>query len=590
MRMIRRLLRKITKKKHAEDPWLAYYSKEERSIKFTTKSIYEYMKEGVGEDLDFYALNYFGTRITYDEMFKKIDLIARSLRSLGVKKGDIVTICMPNTPEAVETFYACNKIGAVADMVHPLSAPNEIKLYLNESKSRIFILYDANYDKVKDIIDDTSVYKTVLVSVKESMPMLLSVGYQITQGIRIKKPKHSDKEYMTWQSFLNAGYSYKKSLDIKVNSKDLAVILHSGGTTGSPKGIMISNYNFNALAQQGGVNVCETRPKDKVVTILPIFHGFGLGVVTHCPLCLKVEVILMPEYDSKRFADIIEKYHPNIIAGVPTMWEAMMTNKHFEDLDLSSLKYVISGGDYLTITMENKMNKYLRSHNANISISKGYGMTESTAATAYTFDGANEPGSIGIPMIGNDFCICDPETGEELDFGEEGEICVNGPTIMMGYFNNPEETKNTLRKHKDGRTWLHTGDLGYIANNGVIYFTQRLKRVIVSSGFNLYPSMIEEVIERHPLVKRCCVIGIPHPYKINVAKAFIVLNTGVKPTAKIKKEILQLCKENLAAYSKPKEIEFKEDLPKTLYNKIDYKYLEKEEEEKRQNEKKEIRK
>ena len=347
---------------------------------------------------------------------------------------------------------------------------------------------------------------------------------------------------------------------------------------------MINNYNFNALAQQGGVNVSEARPKDKVMTILPIFHGFGLGVVCHCPLCLKVEVLLIPEFDAKRFAKIIEKERPQIIAGVPTLWETMMNNKYFANLDLSPIKYVISGGDYLTIPMEKSMNKYLRKHGANISISKGYGMTESVAATAYTFDGTNEPGSIGIPMIGNSFRICDPETNKELDFGEEGEICVHGPTVMMGYFNNQKETKNTLRKHEDGKVWLHTGDLGYISNDGIIYFTQRLKRVIVSSGFNVYPSLMEEVIEKHPQVKRCCVIGIPHPHRIKVAKAFVVLNDGIKPTAKIKKEIRDLCKKNLAAYSQPKEIEFKDDLPKTLYNKIDYKYLEKEEEEKIKNE------
>ena len=586
MGIIKNWIIKTFKKKRPSEPWLSYYSKEERSIKFTTKSIYEYMIEGVGDDLDFYALNYFGTRITYGEMFKRIDIISKSLESLGVKKGDIVTICMPNTPEAVEAFYAINKIGAVADMIHPLSAPNEIKIYLKESKSRILILYDANFEKTKDIIKETNVYKTITVSVKESMPFHLAIGYEITKGFRVRKPKLSDDDYMTWKEFLSLGYNYHSSKKVKINHKDLAVILHSGGTTGTPKGIMINNYNFNALAQQGGVNVCDARPKDKVMTILPIFHGFGLGVVTHCPLCLKVEVILIPEFDSKRFAKIIEKYKPQIIAGVPTLWETMMNSKYFEELDLSSLKYVISGGDYLTIPMEKAMNKFLRKRGANISISKGYGMTESVAATAYTFDGTNEPGSIGIPMIGNSFRICNPDTNEELPFGEEGEICVNGPTVMMGYLNNKEETKKVLRTHKDGKVWLHTGDLGYISEEGIIYFTQRLKRVIVSSGFNVYPSMMEEVIEKHPLVKRCCVIGIPHPHRIKVAKAFVVLNNNIKPTAKIKKEIRELCKSNLAAYSQPKEIEFREELPKTLYNKVDYKSLEKEEEEKRQNGKK----
>lgn len=580
-RIIDRYLLKLFKKKDKEEPWLAYYSEEDKSIKFTNKSIYEYMLSTIGQDLDFYALNYFGTRITYDEMFKRINLIARSLKHLGVKKGDIVTICMPNMPEAIETFYAINKIGAIADMIHPLSGAAEIKHYLAESKSRIMLLYDGTYEKVKGFIEDTSVYRTILVSAGESMPSLLKFGYKITKEIKIKKPNRWDNAFISWQEFLNMGHLYHGSIDTKVNTKDLAIILHSGGTTGTPKGIMISNYNFNALAQQCAICVGNVKPKDKIMTILPIFHGFGLGVCLHVPLCLKMEAILIPEFDAKRFPKTISKYKPNVIAGVPTLWEAMLSNPNFDGVDLSSLKYIISGGDNLTITMENKMNRFLRMHGANIKMTKGYGMTESVAVTAYTIEGANEPGSIGIPLVENSFCICTPETIDELPYGEEGEICVNGPSVMMGYFNNKEETEKVLKKHADGKIWLHTGDIGYIAPNGVIYFTQRLKRMIVSSGFNIYPSAIEEVIEKHDLVKRCCVIGIPHPYKMSVAKAFVVLNDGVEPNAKIKAEIRLLCKEHLAVYSQPKEIEFRNSLPKTLYNKVDYKILESEEKEKR---------
>ena len=255
----------------------------------------------------------------------------------------------------------------------------------------------------------------------------------------------------------------------------------------------------------------------------------------------------------------------------------MLNNKRFDNLNLSSLKYVISGGDYLTINMEQRMNKYLRSHGAKISVSKGYGMTESVAATAYTFDGSNEPGSIGIPMIGNEFCICNPDSIEPLELGEEGEICVTGPTLMIGYLNNKTETKKVLRRHNDGRIWLHTGDIGYISPNGVIYFTQRLKRVIISSGFNVYPSVIEEVIEKHPDVARCAVISIPHEYKMHVPKALIILKDGKEDTFKFRNELKKLCKENLAAYSQVKNIEIVKSLPKTLYNKIDYKELEKQE-------------
>ena len=577
---------KVFKRKVDNAPWLEYYSREERSIRFTHKSIYEYLIDEVGEDKDFIALNYFGNRFSYNEFFRNINICARALREYGVRDKDIVTICSPNMPEALYAFYACNKIGAVADMVHPLSSPEQLLSYLNNSKSRILILVDFDYDKYKDVIPKTLVYKTVLVSPKESMPLGLSVGYFVTRSITTKKPRLADSNYMSWKEFMAMGMANREEYQAQVNKDDLALILHSGGTTGTPKGIMISNYSFNAMAQQSAVNVIDVRPKDKIVTILPIFHGFGLGVCIHTPLCLKVETILMPEYDANRFYKIWKYDKPNVILGVPTLWEGMMSNPKFQDVDMSQLKYIVSGGDNLTVAAEMRINDFLHKHGAHVNIGKGYGMTESVAATCYTFPGTNEPGSIGIPMVGNTYRICDVSTMEELPIGEEGEICVQGPTVMMGYLNNQEETDNVLRKHKDGSVWLHTGDIGYIAPNGIVYYTQRLKRMIVVSGFNVYPSMIENVISSHKAVDKVCVIGIPHQYKMHVAKAFIVLKDGIEPTAKIKKEIIHLCKESLSVYSLPKYYEFRKELPKTLYGKIDYKELEKEELKKEEDEKK----
>ena len=576
---IKNLFVKIFKKKNRNAPWLDYYSREEKSIKFTDKSIYNYLVDSVGNDLDFIALNYFNNRISYTEFFDNINVCARALRSFGVKEGDIVTICLPNMPEALYAFYACNKIGAIADMVHPLSSPEQIRFYLKENKSRFLFLVDFNYDKFKDVLGDTLVYKTILVSPKLSMPLGLSIGYTITRSIRTKRP-FNDRDYMSWKDFMLKGVTYTKEFSANVKKDDVAIILHSGGTTGTPKGIMISNFNFNALAQQSAVNVIDVRPRDKIVTILPNFHGFGLGVCIHTPLCLKVETILMPEYDANRFYKIWKNDKPHVILGVPTLWEGMMGNKKFDNVDMSQLKYIVSGGDYLSVAQETKINEFLHKHGAHINIMKGYGMTESVAATCYTFPGTNEPGSIGIPMIGNDYKICNPETNEELELGEEGEICVHGPTVMVGYLNNPEETANILRTHDDGKVWLHTGDIGYISTNGVVYFTQRLKRMIIVSGFNVYPAMIEKVLESHPAVKKACVIGIPHQYKMHVPKAFLILNNGYSDSLKLRKELKDMCKNQLAIYSVPKEFEIRKEFPKTMYNKVDYKQLEKEEGEK----------
>ena len=577
MKLFKKIVYYFERKIHKNEPWLEYYSREERKIKFTTKSIYEFMRESVGNDLGYYAINYFENRITYDDLLKNIDNCASSLLSYGVKKGEIVTICMPNMPEAIYIFYACNKIGAVADIIHPLSSPEQIKFYLNESQSRFLFLVDFNYEKVSDIIDKTHVKKVVLTSPSLSMPKLLSIGYRITRGAKIMRPDQDDSKYTTWKNFYHARDNVNRNNKIKVKSDDLALILHSGGTTGTPKGIMISNYSFNAIAQQGAVNVIDVRPKDKIVTILPIFHGFGLGICIHTPLCLRVEVILMPEYDANRFYKIWKNDKPHVILGVPTLWEGMISNKKFKNVNMSQLKYIVSGGDYLRIKDEQRINNFLHSHGAKVDICKGYGMTESVAATCYTFPGVNEPGSIGIPMVGNTFKICDPKTNKELPIGEEGEICVHGPTLMMGYLNNKRETNEIIRRHSDGKKWLHTGDIGYIAPNGIVYYTQRLKRMIVVSGFNVYPANIEEVISKHPAIKQVCVIGIPHPYKMHVPKAIMVLKKDYDKN-QVLRDLKDMCQRELSVYSQPKEFEFRDNLPKTLYGKIDYKNLENEEE------------
>ena len=575
MKLFRKIYDIIYKKKHKNEPWLDYYSREERKIKFTKKSIYDFLMEQKKAD-NLIAINYFENRITYHDFYHNINLAARGLREFGVKPGDVVTVCMPNMPEAIYIFYACNKIGAVCDIIHPLSSKDQVKHYLKESGSRYLFLVDFNYEMFSEIKEETMVYKIILVSPKESMPLFLSIGYTFTRSIKNKRPRRDDHDYMSWKDFIFYGMSNKKEYAYHVKGDDLALILHSGGTTGTPKGIMISNYSFNAIAQQGAVNVINVRPQDKIVTILPIFHGFGLGICVHTPLCLGVETILMPEYNAKRFYKIWKNDKPNVILGVPTLWEGMMSNPDFDKVDLSNLKYIVSGGDYLTINMEERINKFLRSHGAKVKICKGYGMTESVAATCYTFPGTNEPGSIGIPMVGNTYKICNPETLEELPLGEEGEICVHGPTLMMGYLNNKEETNKVLKKHSDGKLWLHTGDIGYIALNGVVYYTGRIKRMIVVSGFNVYPSIIEEVLSRHPSVDKVCVVGIPHPYKMHVPKAYIILKNGYKESNKLIKELKEYCEENLSVYERVKEFEFRKSFPKTLYNKVDYKLLEEE--------------
>ena len=560
----------LIKQKLIKTPWAKYYKKEDLKLKVPDISMYEALKEVVLKYESRTAINYFGKKLSYREFLNLIDKAALAFRSQGVRRGDIVTICMPNTPEAMIAFYAINKIGAISNMIHPLSGEVEIKEYLTSTNSVMLVMIDVCYDKVKNIIKDTSVYKTIVVSARDSMPFFTGLGYQISQGFKIKGPTKSEA-YLYWNDFLKKASGYNNLLDIKISRDDPAVILHSGGTTGKPKGIILSNGNFNALTEQAKIVFNDVEVGDRVLGIMPIFHGFGLGVSTIGPFILGCELIMVPQFNAKKFDKLLEKYKPNVIFGVPTLYEALAGTKN-DYLDLSGLKYAISGGDSLSRNLIKRVNDYLSSHNAKIKISQGYGMTESLAAVALSYGEAYREDSIGIPFPGNYIKIVTPETQEEVPYGEDGEICISGPTVMLGYLDNEKETNEMLQIHKDGMIWLHTGDIGMMDSNGILYYKQRLKRLIISSGYNIYPSHIEEVIEGHPSVLKCSVIGIPHPYKVEVPKAFIVLKNDYNPLT-VKASIKEYCKKNLASYAIPKEFEFRKSLPKTLIGKVDFKKL-----------------
>ena len=564
----------LIKQKLIKTPWAKYYKKEDLKLKVPDISMYEALKEVVLKYESRTAINYFGKKLSYREFLNLIDKAALAFRSQGVRRGDIVTICMPNTPEAMIAFYAINKIGAISNMIHPLSGEVEIKEYLTSTNSVMLVMIDVCYDKVKNIIKDTSVYKTIVVSARDSMPFFTGLGYQISQGFKIKGPTKSEA-YLYWNDFLKKASGYNNLLDIKISRDDPAVILHSGGTTGKPKGIILSNGNFNALTEQAKIVFNDVEVGDRVLGIMPIFHGFGLGVSTIGPFILGCELIMVPQFNAKKFDKLLEKYKPNVIFGVPTLYEALAGTKN-DYLDLSGLKYAISGGDSLSRNLIKRVNDYLSSHNAKIKISQGYGMTESLAAVALSYGEAYREDSIGIPFPGNYIKIVTPETQEEVPYGKDGEICISGPTVMLGYLDNEKETNEMLQIHKDGMIWLHTGDIGMMDSNGILYYKQRLKRLIISSGYNIYPSHIEEVIEGHPSVLKCSVIGIPHPYKVEVPKAFIVLKNDYNPLT-VKASIKEYCKKNLASYAIPKEFEFRKSLPKTLIGKVDFKKLREEE-------------
>ena len=504
-------------------------------------------------------------------MINQIDKVAVSFKTLNVKKGDVVTICLPNVPEALIAFYALNKIGAIANMVHPLSAEEEIKEAVLSTKSKYLIMLDSFYSKVKDSVGSMRLNNVIFVSPADSMGIFLKLGYKLININKYKKyPKNGF--FISWKKFVNKSRKTRIQIVDKYGKDTPAVILHSGGTSGKPKNVVLQNRAFTMAVKQEGICLKNLNVGDKVLAIMPNFHGFGLSVCMHSPIALGFTSILIPQFDAKKFDILFKKNKPTVVVGVPTLFEALISNNNIKNLDLSFLRYAICGGDILPKSLEDKVNEYFENHNSPARITQGYGMTEALAAVCLSIDEKSKSGSIGIPMPGNYIKIIDPATRKTNPYNEVGEICINTKGLMMGYLNNESETNDALQIHDDGHVWLHSGDLGYMDEDGFIFCKGRLKRMIITSGYNVYPSHIEEVIESHPAVLQCTVVGVPHKYKQEVPKAFIVLKEGFHGLF-VKSEIKEYCKKNLAKYMMPYEFVYRKQLPKTKIGKVDFRKL-----------------
>lgn len=522
------------------------------------------------------ALDFMGKTTTYSQMMKRIELVAGGLIKSGIKSGDRVTICMPNTPQAVICLYALNRIGAVANMVHPLSAQKNITFYLNVSKSKMILTLDMFYDKVKNAVEEADTDATIIVArIQEELPPILNGIYCVAANH--KNMKYPDrKKDILWKTLIGKGIGVTLPL-INYIENQTAVILYSGGTSGTPKGICLSDYNFNALAMQiaeiAGANLNN---QCSFLSVMPIFHGFGLGIGIHAVLANGAKSILIPQFTKESYAKTVLKKKPNFIAGVPTIYEALITSNIFKGKDLSFLKGVFCGGDSLSPELKKRADQFLKEHGANIQIREGYGLTECVTASCVTPYDRHKVGSIGLPLRDTVYKIVEPNTFNELPLGCDGEIIISGPSLMIGYLDNEEETNKTIRTDENGTRWLFTGDLGNIDRDGFVYFKQRIKRMIVTSGYNVYPIHIENVLEKHEDIDYCCVIGVKDLYKMQRVRAYIVLKKDVPQTEKEKDKIKEYCKEYLDRFEIPKEIIFKDELPRTLVGKVAYHELEKE--------------
>lgn len=564
-------------------PWIDHLEGVPAHLNYFQGSMYDKLAEIATNYPDYIAYDFMGGKVKYRDFINKVDECARALAAIGVKEGESVTICMPNAPQAVIMFYAVNKIGAIANMVHPLSGEKEIEFCLKQASSVVCLTLDQFYGKFENIRGNVPLRSLILTSIKDVLSPVKRKGYYLAEGRKIKKvPENA--EIVWWEKFLRDGNNYHGPFHAVKTAQDPAAILYSGGTTGTMKGILLSNLNFNALGQQIIATNPMFKPGDKMLAVMPIFHGFGLGVCIHSMLSSGGRCLLIPRFNPESYAKLLKKHNPNFIAGVPTLYEALLRLKTLNRVDLSCLKGVFSGGDSLSIELKKRFDAFLEQHNASIHVREGYGTTECVTASCLTPIHTAKEGSIGLPFPDTYYKIVKPGTEEEVPYGEEGEICLSGPTVMMEYINNPKETADTLRKHADGLTWVHTGDLGIMDDEGFIYFKQRIKRMIITSGYNVYPSQIENALDAHELVHMSCVIGVPDPLKMQKVVAYVVLKPGVKVSEDEAREILlKYCEKHMAKYALPREIRFRDALPKTLVGKVAYRVLEEEEKAKGEN-------
>ncbi len=558
-------------------PWLDNYGDVPAHLDYFTGTLAQAVEEVARQYPDIIAYDFMGSNTTYKKAVEEIHRCARGLVALGIKAGDKVTICMPNTPQTLTMFYAVNLIGAVANMVHPLSAVNEIAFCIKDSESVAAITLDQFYGKFCEVRQQVELPHLIITSIKDALSPIMKLGYQLTQGKDIKKPDGND--FIWWKDMLRQGQSVTEYRCDKA-ADDPAAILYSGGTTGTMKGIYLSNMNFNALAKQVIATNSFFRPGDKMLAIMPMFHGFGLGISIHTMMASGGHCILIPRFTPKTYAGLLKKHRPNLIAGVPSLFEALLRVPEADKLELSCLKGVFSGGDSLSVELKKRFDKYLADHGATVQVREGYGTTECVTASCLTPLHYAKEGSIGQPFPDTYYKIVAVGTTDEVPYGTEGEICLTGPTMMLGYVNHPEETANTMRKHADGLTWVHTGDLGMMDDEGFVYFRQRIKRMIITNGYNVYPSQIETVLEGHEAVHLSCVIGVKDEIRMQRVKAFIMLKPGYQPSDELKADILAHCEKSVARYAMPRELEFRAELPKTLVGKVAYRVLEEEEQQK----------
>ena len=572
-----------------DKPWQKFYSKDMLIAEVPDKTMYEYMISENYDNMDGIAIEYFGTEITFREFKKRIEKASKSFSKLGIKKGDVVTVMSVGNPELEISIYALNRLGAIVNLIDVRSDAKTIKNYINETNTKVFISLDNFLPQVDEAIKNTSVEKVITISPLNSVS-IKGLYEGVKKELRTKKSndeklkekeekkrisdiKRKDK-YISWNKFYNI-INFDKVQYPEFTKDTTALYVHTGGTTGESKTVRLSNECFNAMALQYKLLDIGYNKNDTFLNDIVPFVAYGI-VAIHMPMCLGITNIIAPILSPEEFTEYMIKYNPNHTLTVPSYVEHFINDERAKKLNWSNLKHIGIGGDELKKEKEIQINNFLEEHNSSARAEKGYGMTEVSSTGVLCLGGLNKVVSLGIPLPLNNYGIFkETDAGyEELKYGEEGEICLTGPSIMQGYLNNSDEEDLVIKKHNDTK-WVHSGDLGIIDEDGFLYFKGRIKRMIAHGGFKVYPLLIEKTILKNVHIDNCCVIGIPSVEFGSSPEAHIVLkDKSISDLKKLKKELMDLCKEELPEYSLPTDFIIEEDLPLTTVGKVDYKKLE----------------
>ena len=511
------------------------------------------------------AIKYFNKGLTFGKFIDKIDNLAYYLHSHSIKPGDNVAICLPNIPNAAVALYAVNKCGAIANIVHPMISEYGLLNIVKKTKPKFMFLADIFYEKYKEAFSGVDITIVICpIASFASLPMRLAIFYK---SVKEKKPGISYGENVVRFSSTLKRHG---SVEIVTGGKDIAAYLHSGGTTGESKTIMLTNYAINAVSTNSKMTFDTDIDTDNALMVLPLFHGYGLAINLHAFVSYGCRVIMMPKFTAKSAVKLIKKERVSIITGVPSMYEKLLGEKSFRRMHCKNFKLLICGGDSLNANLRDNFDGHIAERGSRVRLVEGYGLTEVVAVAAVNTDKHYRKGSVGKPLIGVEMKIVDEDLVEQKN-GDFGEILISSPSIMDGYYEDPDTTEKAIITDASGTRWLRSGDCGYKDDDGFIFFKDRIKRLIIIAGVNVFPSEIEKVVSLMPEISMCCAVeGRTRENKI-IIKLFVVLNEGYKYSLPLEDKILKTCKDNLISYAVPGKIISKPSLPVTRVGKVDYK-------------------